>query len=252
MSTYNQIPSSQEDEESGWLTSYADMMTLIACFFILMMAFANYDPAGFSRKTEEISKHFNKDKYKSSWTKMRYLQEEISAHPELKNKMKISMRDGDLTLTFSGSVIFEEDQSALSTQSKLIIDSLVDIIKSDDINYRIIVEGHTSDKKSKLFSSNWSLSTARSASVIERFEYFGFAPENLVATGHADTIPLVPNINESGTPIEENRRMNNRTIIKVLRPKSDISKVKLGFGIYFKDSVEDPQSEGQKSSDESN
>ena len=37
------------DEEELWLVSYADMMTLVACFFILMMAFANYEPAGFQQ-----------------------------------------------------------------------------------------------------------------------------------------------------------------------------------------------------------
>ena len=68
----------------GWIVSYADMMTLIACFFILMMAFANYEPAGFTRKTKEIAKHFNKDKYKSSDTKLTQIQEEIAMHPELK------------------------------------------------------------------------------------------------------------------------------------------------------------------------
>ena len=41
-------PKSDEgDESEAWLVSYADMMTLIACFFILMMAFANFDPIGF-------------------------------------------------------------------------------------------------------------------------------------------------------------------------------------------------------------
>lgn len=49
----------EEEGGEGWLVSYADLMTLIACFFILMMAFANYDPVGFNKKAKEISKHFN-------------------------------------------------------------------------------------------------------------------------------------------------------------------------------------------------
>ena len=68
-------------EEEVWLISYADMMTLIACFFILMMAFANYDPAGFNKKAIELSKSFNKDKYKSSEIKMKELMEELVKHP---------------------------------------------------------------------------------------------------------------------------------------------------------------------------
>ena len=38
---------SPPDEGEGWLVSYADLMTLIACFFILMVSFAD-----FSKKEE--------------------------------------------------------------------------------------------------------------------------------------------------------------------------------------------------------
>lgn len=45
----------QADEGEAWLTSYADMITLIACFFILMTAFANFDPIEFQEKGEQLS-----------------------------------------------------------------------------------------------------------------------------------------------------------------------------------------------------
>lgn len=84
----DQQPDIDEGGGDDWLVSYADMMTLIACFFILMMAFANYDPAGFNKKAIELSKSFNKDKYKSSELKMKELMEEVSKHPEITKKLK--------------------------------------------------------------------------------------------------------------------------------------------------------------------
>jgi len=220
----------------GWLLSFADMMTLIACFFILMMAFAHYDPVGFTKKTIEISKHFNKDKYKSSDTKLKQLHEEIARHPELKKKLKISAIDQELLITFSGSTLFEKNQYEMSEKSRLIIDTLIDLIKIKNPNYKILSEGHTDNQpvsKAGPFSSNWALSGARAAAIIQRFEYFGFNPLHLVSIGMADTHPLVPNEDENGTPILENLKLNNRVIIKVIEQLESSKKVKMGLGVYF-------------------
>ena len=230
----------QEDQPvaAGWLLSYADMMTLIACFFILMMAFANYDPVGFTKKTIEVSKHFNKDKYKSSETKLKMLQEEIARHPELKNKLKVSIKDDQLYIKVSGSTLFQKDEFELSETAQLKIDSLIDLIKSKDADYKIITEGHTDNMPpgtNSPFRNNWSLSGARAASIIQRFEYFGFNPANLIPIGMSDTQPIAPNENDNGEPIPENRELNNRVIIKVIENLDQSRKIKMGLGIYFKD-----------------
>lgn len=229
--------SSQSSESSaGWLISYADMMTLIACFFILMMAFANYDPVGFTKKTIEVSKHFNKDKYKHSETKMTQLQEEIASHPELIKMLKTSIIDDKLIISFSGSALFNRGQYEISEDTKFVLDALIDLIKVKDSNFRVLIEGHTDNQpiaKDGPFSSNWALSGARAASVVHRFEYFGFDPRNLVAIGLADTKPLVPNDDEKGNPIPANLKINRRVIIKVLNPINPKSKIKMGLGIYF-------------------
>ena len=221
---------------STWLLSYADMMTLIACFFILMMAFANYDPIGFTKKTIEVSKHFNKDKYKSSETKLKILQEEIAKHPELKKKFKVSIKDDQLHIKVSGSTLFKKDQFQLNEKSRLKIDALIDLIKNKNPNYKIITEGHTDNilpSNTSPFSNNWGLSSARASSIIERFEYFGFDPLHLAPIGLSDTQPVLPNEDDDGIPIRENQRINNRVIIKVLQNLDETRKVKMGLGVYF-------------------
>lgn len=220
-----------------WLLSYADMMTLIACFFILLMAFANYDPVGFTKKTLEVSKHFNKDKFKSADNPLQELREEIARHPELKKMVKTSVVDSTLNVTFSGSALFPPGAYELTEELRFKLDTLIDLIKLKSPNFRIVVEGHTDnrkiDKKSTPFSSNWGLSAARAASVIHRFEYFGFDPQYLAALGLADTKPLIPNEDERGNPISENQRLNRRVVIKVLESNKGGKNFKLGFGAYF-------------------
>ena len=239
-------PPPEEEDEGGWLVSYADLMTLIACFFILMMAFANYDPVGFNKKSKELSKHFMKDKYKSSDMELSQLSEEVSKHPELKKMLKVSLNDGALTLTFSGSSLFKAGQFELTDKSTISLDTLIDIIKSINPDFRILVEGHTGSKldvESSPFKSSWTLSGARSSLVVSRFEYFGFDPQKLIMIGKGDTTPLAENFDEKGDPIIENQDINRRVIIKVLEPLSKANQMKMGLGVYFKDSGTEAPSE---------
>ncbi|MCR9204350.1 MAG: hypothetical protein NXH75_07230, partial [Halobacteriovoraceae bacterium] len=122
-----EIADAGDDGGDGWLVSYADMMTLIACFFILMMAFANYDPPGFQKKAEELSKSFNKGKYKSSELKLDELTDEVSKHPELEKKAKVTKVDGNIAITFSSNVLFEDGKTDLTRAAESTLDILVDI-----------------------------------------------------------------------------------------------------------------------------
>ncbi|MDA8793945.1 OmpA family protein [Bacteriovoracaceae bacterium] len=225
------------DEVEMWLISYADMMTLIACFFILMMAFANYDPVGFNIKAEKLSQAFRKDKFKSSSMELNQLQEEIASHPQVKQFSKITMQDGALIVTFSGSVLFQAGSYKIEKHMSPIMDAMIDLIKNNDPNYRIIISGHSDSsqiEKDELLGSEWLMSMARSTAIVERFLYFGFSPENLVAVGHGPTRPTVPRKTKDGKWIKENQSINRRVIVKILRPKDKSQKkVKLGLGVYF-------------------
>lgn len=226
-----------EDDEGSWLLSYADMMTLIACFFILMMAFAKFDPVGFTKKTKIISQHFNKDKYKSSQTKMKVLSEEIAKHPEIETKSKITVHDSEIVISFSGTVLFEAGGYTLNNQATVAVDTLIDIIKTFDPGFNILVEGHSDNQKGEDsdsgLSSSWAVAGARAASVVERFEYFGFDPKKLKAISWGDSKPLLPNTDKEGNKIARNIKMNRRVIIKVIEPLSKSSDYKLGLGVYF-------------------
>lgn len=241
MSKRQQDIQEDEDDSGAWLMSYADMMTLVACFFILLIAFANFDPVGFTIDSQVIANHFNRDSAKHSMTKLEILQEEIAKHPELIDKLKISLKDGELLLTFSGSVLFEGEEHELKPEALASLDTMIDIIKGRGLNYRILVEGHTDSlpiSKNSIFKSHWALSSARASSVIERFEFYGFDPEKIVPIGLGSTKPLLPNEDEEGFPIEENVQMNRRVIIKLLEPVNKENQIKMGLGVYFKDATE--------------
>lgn len=230
--------SGDSDEGGGddWLVSYADMMTLIACFFILMMAFANYDPAGFTKKAEELSKSFNAGKFKSSEIKLDELSEEVSKHPELEKKLKVTKVDGSLAITFSSNVLFEESQTDLSEEAESAIDIIVDILKSKEKNYRVLIEGHSDPieyKNNPRVESSWELSAIRATKVLARFENFGFSPKRLSVLSKGDSEPIAEIFDKDGNIVKEGLEQNRRVIIKVIEPINDKKKVKFGLGIYF-------------------
>ncbi len=230
------------DEEEAWLISYADMITLIACFFILMMAFANYDPKGFQSKVEVVAKHFKQNKEDSSNIKLDTKNEEIAKHPDQDPKSKITMRDGDLNIVYQGSILFNDQSANITDEVKSNLDAMIATIRTLDPNYRVLIEGHTDNippKADSQFINNWALSGSRAAAVIERFETAGFDPSKLVTVSYADTRPMAPMEDEKGNIISENQKLNRRVVIKVIKPNKPTENLKLGFGHYFKESVED-------------
>jgi chemotaxis protein MotB len=227
------------DEGEGWLVSYADLMTLIACFFILMVSFANFEDPGFQMKAEILAQGFNKDKYLTSELKLQHLESEIAKHPELKNKAKISIKDGELIQIFSGSIIFDEGKYKLDKTIIKTVDSLIDIIKTDNTDYRILVEGYADDlPENNPLGDSWTLSSARASSIAHRFEYFGFPRDKITAIGKGESNKLAESTDQNGVRNEQNARLNRRAIIKVLEPVYK-KKIKLGLGVYFEDAVQD-------------
>ena len=227
---------SDGDDGETWLLSYADLMTLLASFFILMMAFANFDPVQFGEDAETVSKSFKKVKQQSSKDLLKQLKDEIENHTELKEMTGVEIDNETLTIDFRGNVLITSGETKLTEGTAALIDSLVELIMGKNPDYKIIIEGHTDDSpvsNRKLYSSNWAVSSLRAASVLERFQYYGFDPQNLKLLGLGESSPEYPNRDENGQPIPENQALNRRVIIKVLTPRKDRDKVKLGFGAYF-------------------
>ena len=225
------------DEGELWLVSYADMMTLIACFFILMMAFANYDPVGFNIKAEQMTKHFRKEKYKSSEDPLTELQEEMTMHPELSKKTKVSLINSELIISFSGSVLFSASSYELNPEMSPYLDAMIDLIKTKNDQFHIIIEGHSSssvNQQDQLLGSSYLVAAARANTVLERFLYFGFNPKQIVTISYGPHQNALPTTSASGEVSEENVSLNRRVIIKVLRPREAKQDLKLGLGIYFK------------------
>lgn len=238
------FPQAPADEPADWITSYADLMSLLACFFMLMMAFANYDTPGVQAKAKIIADTFNKKDGASSELDIEKLKNEIAHHPEFQERTKITLKDGELIIVFSGSAVFAEGSYTLGGKTINMVDTLIDLIKGYDTEYRILIEGHADKNESLLGGgmNHWSLSAARAATVIARFEYYGFKSEYMVALAKGDREPVAEYKMAAGegVPPKEISKLNRRAVVRVLEP---LGKKNLNprVGVLFKEAAGEPE-----------
>ncbi len=236
-----------------WLMTYADMITLILCFFAIFLSisvpkkdaleqarakimekFATDDPAGMqSPKIEagdappvqsskfvvpEIPRGVASDKAPLSGLPsiVGSLNDNDDNPPPKKYDEKPGDRISSIEMNSASS--FAAGSATLSDDGKKALDAVIATVNSDKFkNFTITVEGHTDDSpiNTLQFPSNWELSTGRAAAVARYFLEHGVAAQRLRASGYADTFPKVPNRDAAGKPIPANQAQNRRVVIKL-------------------------------------
>jgi chemotaxis protein MotB len=208
----------EEHSDSNWIVSYADMMTLLAVFFIMMLSFAKLD----AEKVEEMKKYaiaYFGGTYKIPYEKVFKRIKEMVKAQGLENQVVLEVDESGVTSTFHGAVFFESGQSELLPAGVEVLTKMASIVQQEAGGFRIVVEGHTDDVPitSTMYPSNWELSGSRAARVIRLFESLGFNKGLLTAIGYSDTRPILPNRDEHGAPIPANQSQNRRVVIKILK-----------------------------------
>ena len=235
-----EIPHQDEHHGEGpWIVSYADMMTLLFCFFVILTSLASFDPIVMARKSAKMAEHFGNGKQLQDGEEINGLGLEIGGHPNLKGIVNPIVKDGTLQLVFSSSIMFSPGEVEIENNFIKNVDIIVGLIKNKNPDYRIIVEGHTDNSPlspEHTYRSNWELSSARAASVVERFLYYNFKPNQLVSVGFGDSRPIAPNFDKFGNLIKENQALNRRVVIKVLKSLNSTRMKNLGIDSYFEDS----------------
>lgn len=204
--------------ESIWLISYSDLMTLLFGFFVMLMSFSKVDVEAYEGMRKETSELFG-----SEYKKMhQQIVDKIKKETEtagVADKTAFNEMDKGVAITFRGSIFFNPGSADLNQEAKEILQKVIPVIKNKPVGFNVVVEGHTDDSpiKSDKFPSNWELSSHRASAVLRLFEANGFSRSQLRAIGYADTLPVLPNRDAQGKPIQANQNMNRRVVIKLIR-----------------------------------
>jgi chemotaxis protein MotB len=129
--------------------------------------------------------------------------------------IEINVEKGVVFISLSDKVLFKTGSYNLSTRANEILGKVATVINGKP-DFEAMVEGHTDNVpyKSGVLLDNWDLSVKRSTAVVRKLQELGVKPEQLIAAGRGEHIPLVDN------DTAENRATNRRTKILVL-PKID-------------------------------
>jgi chemotaxis protein MotB len=230
----------EHENHERWLVSYADFITLLFAFFVVMYSISSVNEGKFRTVSDSIKAALNPVVSPSSTlapftigqTKALSLKPTIEEAKEpairrlrqimrsLKNEIHLEvvqlreLTNGDIILTLPDTVLFRPGDSTLRSEALPFVQAISEVLVELDRHVR--VEGHTDNVPiaTVQFPSNWELSATRAVAVVRSMsEQYGVPSENLSAVGHADSRPQTDNL----TP--EHRAKNRRVEIVVLERK---------------------------------
>ena len=200
-----------------WMATFSDMVTLIMVFFILMYAIASKNVSTFKSaiigadaKSIGVLEALNAVEIQETlqnleMTKTDDILSEVSGVAEQEN-LDIETSQGKIIVRVPGTSLFKPGQADLQLSARAVLDAVVGVINKYP-DYKIHIQGHTDDESisTEKFPTNWELSAGRATAVLRYFYDKGVEPENMTATGYADTFPLATNDTVPGRA--KNRRV---------------------------------------------
>lgn len=185
----------------GWFGTFADMMTLLFAFFVLLAAISTIDPVKLQEMADAMGKSVGSKIKKES--QAMNLADIKKAAQNMVNKMKEESESGEapvdvttgpkgVTIGISSDISFTSGSAKTKPQ---IIDILTKIVPTIDKSYfQIAVEGHTDnenlpEKLQGKYPTNWELSSARASAVVRELIKLGVNPTRLEAVGYGEFDP---------------------------------------------------------------
>lgn len=228
-----------------WLVSYADFITLLFAFFVVMYAISSVNEGKYRVLSDSLVSAFRNvtiapggpvvvapgrspgetikqvvvredprqaEARQQQREKMRNMAKDIFAvlAPLVQQgKVRVLETSRGVTIEINDSILFAPGQALLENTSVKAMKAVGEVLANTD--FPITIEGHTDNIpiRTPQFPSNWELSAVRATTVLRLFLDSGVVPEHLTAIGYGETRPV-----ESNDTIE-GRARNRRVSILI-------------------------------------
>ncbi len=224
-----------------WLVSYADFITLLFAFFVVMFAVSQVDSKKMGRFTEAFSKALGEDMFPDRGRgfmpasdvetqkmgtgegqlppELAELEKSLKSLSEENDSLKglqVLERRHELVLRLADNIFFESGDDSLKAPAVLMLSALGPQLARRNVEIRI--EGHTDDRPihTVRFRSNWDLSTGRATAVLVKLAAESIDPVRLSAAGYGEFRPVASNATDEGR--KQNRRVD---LVVALKGKED-------------------------------
>lgn len=227
-----------------WLVSYADFMTLLFAFFVVMYSISSVNEGKYKvlsdslegifhtperslqpipigehqlsgeRSSEDINifnKAYSKNPLESIAAQVRA---EFSSLLE-SGQLQVSGDEMWLELELSSSLLFPSGDAIPNQQAFDIVEKISEILMP--FENPIQVEGFTDNLpiSTVQYPTNWELSAARAASIVRMLVMGGVQPERLAAVGYGEYQPVADNAAAEG-------RARNRRVVLVISRNTEL------------------------------
>lgn len=210
--------------------SYADFITLLFAFFVVMYAVSSVNEGKYRVLSDSLSNSFSKtkavgdlsmmdfpiskkqqlvvkDRPQSADNAKSYLHvANAIATAKVPKGVKVTSTERGLSIRISDDALFNSGSSDISSEMEEYLDLITGLVR--DLPNLIAVEGHTDNQpiRTREFPSNWDLSTGRANALIRYFtEQHHLRADRFSSTGFAGTRPIESNLTEEGQ--SANRRV---------------------------------------------
>lgn len=201
------------NHEEAWLLSYADLITNLLLFFVVLLSAANISTA----KMQQIAKEMSGEDAPESLEAIKEQIDKRIEERQLQDMVRTDLTDKGLELSLNSGIVFASGAADIEQAMEETLSSMLEVLAPYSERYFFAVEGHTDSQPiaaGSKFPSNWELSTSRAIAVRARLEEIGVAAKRIRVEGYADTMPL-PEDTLVGLDELERRARHRRVIVRV-------------------------------------
>lgn len=215
----------------GWMCTFADMMSLLLCFFVLLLSFANMDEVKFAKVSGSLKDAFGVQtseiieisptgelmlapNFEMVPFDVRQALQEIIDEVADSGLVESAETKEGIVVRVKEQLAFESGKAMLKANFIPLLDKIGKVVAKAEAN--VVVNGHTDNvllkKDNNDFRSNWGLSTARAVAVVEYWsKKYRIPSRYLSAVGYADGQPIASNNSAEG-------RAKNRRVEFIIKP----------------------------------
>lgn len=235
-----------DDSSDRWLVSYADFITLLFAFFVVMYSISSINKGKYNQLSNSIGIAFTgtnaaplplKNSHSDGDSKLKGQQKSLIKPLPLTHlfneklrreresmtnmgiglsntlaplivdgKIKVVQNNRGIRIDIHDSLLFSPGSADIAPSATSLMNEIAAVLKAN--NRLIQVEGHTDNIPihNATFFSNWELSAVRASSVVRILSETGVAENRLSALGFGSVQPVTEN--ETPTGRGKNRRVS--------------------------------------------
>ena len=247
-------PREEHENHERWLVSYADFITLLFAFFVVMYSISSINEGKYKILSETLTGVFNQpdrsikpipvgdDRPRTTQQPNDAMQQggddNVDGDPltqiadavreqfgDLIGSDQLSVRGNELwiEITLNSSLLFPSGDAMPADAAFGIVERVARILAP--YQNPIHVEGFTDNVPihNAQYPTNWELSTARAASIVRLLAQDGVAPSRLAAVGYGEFQPVADNASAEG-------RARNRRVVLVISRNLEVRRSVSGVG----------------------